>query len=63
MEQRLESDEGVHAIATVRGLFVGRNGSVPSSVVLDCMGHRGDSPDFPKEVLCLLHWEEAIKQV
>jgi acyl-CoA thioesterase FadM len=63
MEQRLESDKGVHAIATVRGLFVGPNGSVPSRRVLDCMGHQGESPAFPTEVLCLLAWEEAGKRM
>ncbi|MES9970555.1 MAG: thioesterase family protein [Candidatus Thiodiazotropha sp.] len=61
LEQRLESTAGVHAIATVRGLFVGRNGSVPSSMVLDQMGYRDESPPFPAQVLCLLTCEEAGK--
>ena len=60
MEQRLESDKGVHAIATVRGLFRSRGGSVPSRVLLEGMGHRGESPPFPTQVLCLLAWEEAV---
>ncbi len=50
MEQRLESDSGVHAIATVRGLFVGRDGSVPTHKVLELIGYEGDSPPFPKHV-------------
>jgi acyl-CoA thioesterase FadM len=63
MEQRFESAKEVHAIATVRGLFIGRHGSVPSGVVLNRMGHQGESPPFPTEVLCLLAWEEAGKQL
>jgi acyl-CoA thioesterase FadM len=62
MEQRLESAKELHAIATVRGLFVGRKGSVPSRDVLDCLGHGGESPPFPAQVHCLLAWEEAGKR-
>jgi acyl-CoA thioesterase FadM len=51
MEQRLESDKGVHAVAMVRGLFRGRGGSVPSQVLLDAMGYPGESPPFPMQVL------------
>jgi YbgC/YbaW family acyl-CoA thioester hydrolase len=61
LEQSLESDKGVHATATVRGLFVGRSGSVPSRIVLDHLGYRDDSPPFPTQVLCLLTCEEAGK--
>lgn len=63
LEQRIESDKGVHSIATVRGLFRGRGHSVPSRVLMERMGHRGESPAFPTEVLCLLAWEEAGKRV
>lgn len=63
IEQRLESDRGVHAVATVRGLFRGRQGSVPSRVLLGRMGyHRLESPPFPTQVLCLLAWEVAGKR-
>jgi YbgC/YbaW family acyl-CoA thioester hydrolase len=61
LEQCLESASGVHAIATVRGLFVSRNGSVPSRVVLNRLGHRDESPPFPTQVRCMLAWEEAGK--
>jgi YbgC/YbaW family acyl-CoA thioester hydrolase len=61
LEQSLESEAGVHAIATVRGLFVGREGSVPSRVVLDYLGRREESPPFPEQVLCLLACEESGK--
>jgi acyl-CoA thioesterase FadM len=61
MEQRLESAEKVHAVATVRGLFVGPDGSVPSRVVLDHLGHQGESPPFPTEVHSLLAWAEGGK--
>jgi len=63
MEQRLESSKGVHAIATVRGLFHSRYGSVPSREVLDRMGHREVSPPFPTQVLCLMAWEEAGRRL
>jgi acyl-CoA thioesterase FadM len=63
LEQSIESARGVHASATVRGLFIGRNGSVPSAIVLERMGHKGSSPPFPAQVLCLLAWEEAGKKL
>lgn len=63
LEQRIESDQGVHSIATVRGLFRGRGGLAPSRAVLQGMGHQDASPEFPREVLCLLAWEEAGKRV
>jgi acyl-CoA thioesterase FadM len=63
LEQCIESASGVHAIATVRGLFVDRNGSVPSRAVLDHMEHWDESPPFPTQVLCLLAWEEAGKKL
>ena len=50
MEQRFESARGVHAIATVQGLFVGGNGSVPTSKVLALTGYDGESPPFPKQL-------------
>jgi acyl-CoA thioesterase FadM len=63
LEQYMESATGVHAIATVRGLFVGRSGSVPSTIVLDHMGRGVDeSPPFPTQVRCLLACEEAGKE-
>jgi acyl-CoA thioesterase FadM len=61
LEQRLESAKGLHAKAMVRGLFVSREGSVPSQVVLDRMGHLDESPPFPTEVAHLLAWDEASK--
>lgn len=62
MEQRLESAKRVHAVATVRGLFVGPDGSVPSRITLEHLGHRGESPSFPAEVRSLLAWAEAGKK-
>jgi acyl-CoA thioesterase FadM len=63
MEQRIESDQGVHSIAVLRGLFQGREGSVPSRLLLEAMGQGGESPPFPTQVLCLLAWEEAGKRL
>jgi len=62
MEQRLESDIGVHSIATVRGLFRGPKGSVPSKTLLDRMRYNGETPPFPPEVICLLDWEALHKK-
>ncbi len=63
LEQWIESARGVHAIATVRGLFVAGSGSVPSRTVMEHMEHREESPPFPTQVLCLLAWEEAGKRL
>ena len=59
MEQRIESDRGLHSVAYVRGLFRGRAGSVPSEKVLRDIDYTGESPQFPPEVA---HWvdHEAI---
>lgn len=51
LEQRLESAKGIHAVATVRGLFLDRNGSVPTQRLLDYLGYRGESPPMTEEVL------------
>ncbi|MEJ2454349.1 MAG: thioesterase family protein [Candidatus Thiodiazotropha sp.] len=59
MEQRLESARGVHSIANVRGLFVTREGSVPTRSVLDHMGYEGESPPFPRKLRPLPAREEA----
>jgi acyl-CoA thioesterase FadM len=63
LEQCLESAKGIHAIATVRGLFVGREGSVPSRILLDHLDYRDESPPFPAQVLCLLDCEETGKRL
>jgi acyl-CoA thioesterase FadM len=51
MEQRLESAKGVHAVATVRGLFLDRNGTkVPSQRLLEHLGYqREESPSPPED--------------
>ncbi len=51
MEQRLESSKGLHSVAIVRGLFLDRNGSVPTQRLLDYLGYQGESPAMPEEVL------------
>ena len=54
MEQRLESAQGVHSSAVVRGLFIDRSGAaVPSHRVFDCLGYRGESPPVSEDVLRL----------
>jgi YbgC/YbaW family acyl-CoA thioester hydrolase len=63
LEQRIESARGLHSVATVRGLFVGKKGSVPTRVVLERMGHLGESPPFPQEVLSLSAWNGSGKRL
>jgi acyl-CoA thioesterase FadM len=43
LEQQFVSANEVYAVAKVRGLLIGRNGSVPSQIVLDRMGYQGES--------------------
>jgi acyl-CoA thioesterase FadM len=59
MEQRLESHKGLHAIANVRGLFLGRNGSVPTREVLEQSGFDAESPPFPDHLISPSAREEA----
>jgi len=50
MEQRIESGAGVHSVAIVRGLFRGREGSIPTERLLARMNYPSASPEFPREV-------------
>ncbi len=63
MEQRIESEEGVHSSAIVRGLFRGPKGSVPSASLLEGARYEGETPPFPPEVSQLVEWEEKRKKV
>ncbi len=56
LEQRIESANGLHSVAHVRGLFKGREGSVPTERLLAGVGYSNESPPFPPE---LAHWEGA----
>ncbi len=47
LEQQFENAEEVLAIAKVRSLFIGPNGSVPTQIVLDRMGYQDASPPVP----------------
>ncbi len=51
MEQLLHSAKGIHSVAIVRGLFLDRNGSVPTQRLLDYLGYQGSSPELPEEVI------------
>lgn len=59
MEQRIESSRGVHSVATVRGLFRGRGGSVPTEKLLERLDYRQASPAFPPEVTQWVECEAA----
>ncbi len=50
LEQRIESDNGVHSVAHVRGLFRGREGSIPTERLLAGIGYSNASPPFPPEL-------------
>ncbi|HET7025029.1 MAG TPA: thioesterase family protein [Gemmatimonadales bacterium] len=55
-EQRFESAGKVYALAFVRALFRGRDGSVPSAEALRAGGIDGTSPTLPDAVL---RWREV----
>lgn len=61
IEQRFERDETVHAIATVRGLFLTGGKRVPSAEILRALGLDLTPPDMPAVVS---HWKEltALKK-
>jgi acyl-CoA thioesterase FadM len=63
MEQRIESDRGVHSEAIVRGLFRGPDGSVPSRKLLERLEYDMETPPFPPEVEQLLEWEQQNKRL
>ncbi|GAB4359633.1 MAG: thioesterase family protein [Gammaproteobacteria bacterium] len=62
MEQRIESAEGLHSAAIVRGLFRGPKGSVPTEALLRAIDYDGVTPEIPPEVAALVEWEENNKQ-
>jgi acyl-CoA thioesterase FadM len=47
MEHRMESGRHLAAIAVVKALFRGREGSVPSAELVRVLGHDGPSPELP----------------
>lgn len=49
MEQVIESPEGVHSVALLRGLFRGPDGSVPTERLLERFGYQGAAPECPPE--------------
>ncbi|MCG3176746.1 MAG: hypothetical protein MOGMAGMI_01707 [Candidatus Omnitrophica bacterium] len=50
IEQRFLRHGTLHAQAYVKGLFVGREGRVPTAQVLTALGHPSASPEVPPEV-------------
>ncbi len=50
MEQRFESDGVLCAHAFVKGLFLDRDGRVPSAAVTAALGHTGAAPPMPEEL-------------
>lgn len=63
MEQQIESEEGVHSHAIVRGLFRGPKGSVPTKALLDGLEYKDETPPFPSEVMHLVEGEEKTKKL
>jgi acyl-CoA thioesterase FadM len=57
-EQCFRQDGRAKARALVRLLFKGRGGNVPPSEVVGALGHTGDSPELPAEVL---RWREMVE--
>lgn len=55
LEQRLESDKGLHSVAIVRALFIDKNGTkVASQELFDALDYKGKSPPMPAEVVKLV---------
>ncbi len=55
IEQRVESQAGLHSEAIVQGLFLDKQGNkVPSQQLFDALGYQGESPPMPDEVLKLV---------
>ena len=63
MEQRIESGNGLHSSAIVRGLFRGPKGSVPSAALLAGANYDGVAPPFPPEAMQLVEWEEKNRRL
>jgi len=58
LEQKFEAAENVYAAATVKGLFVGPRGPVPTAEVLEATGLGLDSsPPMPESIR---RWNEAL---
>ncbi|ATC95420.1 hypothetical protein PTUN_a3027 [Pseudoalteromonas tunicata] len=59
IEQRFESERGLHAIAYVRGVFKKRSGIVSIEEMLEVADFDGVAPILPAEII---HWKEMLEQ-
>lgn len=62
LEQRFEADGVLCAHAFVKGLFVDRNGRVPSATVVAALGHAGNPPPMPEALRLWAELGSAKKQ-
>jgi acyl-CoA thioesterase FadM len=58
MEQCFVQDGRAKSRALVRILFKGKNGNVPPAEIGQALGHSGQSPEIPAEVL---RWREMVE--
>ncbi|MBW7851143.1 MAG: thioesterase family protein [Rhodospirillales bacterium] len=63
MEHRIESHEGLVALALMRGVFYGRGGVEPPEKVMHALGHRGDSPPLPAVIQSWRELEMNVDQM
>ena len=57
MEQRFEVKGELHALALVKGVFVGPREKVSPVEVAQAVGHDGVSPPIPESIKAWLEWE------
>ncbi|CCG41464.1 thioesterase family protein [Magnetospirillum molischianum] len=62
MEHRVETEEGLSCQALMRGAFVGKNGVVPPSKVIEAAGFSGPSPKVPAWVESWRDLDTAFEQ-
>ncbi|WP_025821460.1 thioesterase family protein [Shewanella marina] len=62
IEQRFESDKGLHCIVHVRGVFVCKRKQVPVADLVEQAGYVGEAPSLPPEVLKWKAFLEVKKQ-
>lgn len=60
IEQRFERDGNVHAVAVIRGLFLGREGKVPTARLVSLVAPSAVSPPLPEWVAT---WDRSQREL
>nr|WP_247664741.1 thioesterase family protein [Pseudoalteromonas sp. MMG010] len=59
IEQKFQSERGLHAIAYVRGVFKTKKSVISVKQMLEVAGYEGETPSLPSEVM---HWKAMLEQ-